>query len=54
MYEQRDTSVPRKHHAVCRDRGNWGPAKTINIHKEVCTFNNESRVSLLNEHDALC
>ena len=23
MYEQRDTSVPRKHHAAYRNRNNW-------------------------------
>ena len=24
VYEQRDTSVPRMHHADYRDKGNWG------------------------------
>ena len=33
MYEQRDTSVPIKHHADYRDKGNWGTTKTRNIPK---------------------
>ena len=32
MYKQRDTSVPRKHPADYRDRGNCGTTKTRNIH----------------------
>ena len=42
MYEQRDTFVPRKHHADYRDRGNWGTTKTRNVHvrKVVYGFNN--------------
>ena len=39
MCEQRDTSVPRKHHAGYRERGNWGTTKTINIHRVVYSFN---------------
>ena len=42
MYKQRDTFVPRKHHADYRDRGNWGTTKTKNVHvqKGVYGFNN--------------
>ena len=39
MYEQRDTSVPRKHQADYRDGGNWGTNKTRNIHRVVYNFN---------------
>ena len=39
MYEQRDTSVPRKHHADYRDRGNWDTTKTQNVHIMVYSFN---------------
>ena len=46
MYEQRDTSVPRKHHADHRDRGNWSTAKTRHIHRVVYSFN-ESLVYIL-------
>ena len=28
MHEQRDTSVPRKHHPDYRDRSNWGTTKS--------------------------
>ena len=35
MYEQRDTSVPRKHNADYVDRGNWGTTKTRNIHRVI-------------------
>ena len=27
MYEQRVTSIPRKHYAVYSDRGNWGTSR---------------------------
>ena len=36
--EQRDTSVPRIHHADYRDRDNWGTAKNRNIHRVVYSF----------------
>ena len=39
MYEQPDTSVPRKHHADDRDRGNWGTPKTMNVHKVIYSLN---------------
>ena len=39
MYEQRDTSVPRKHHADYRDRSNWGTTKTRKVHGVVYSFN---------------
>ena len=32
VHELRDTSVPRKHRAAYRDRGNWGTTKTRNVH----------------------
>ena len=38
MYEQRDTSVPRKHHADYRDEGSWGTTKTGNKHRVVYSF----------------
>ena len=38
VYEQRDTSVPRKHHTDDRDRDNWGTAKAGNIHRVVYSF----------------
>ena len=38
MYEQHDTSVPTKHHADYRDRGNWGTTNTRNIHRVVYSF----------------
>ena len=40
MYEQWDTSVPKKHHADYSDRGNLGTAKTRNIHRVVYSFKN--------------
>ena len=36
MCEQRDTPVPRKHHADYSDRDHWGTTK--NIHRVVCAF----------------
>ena len=39
MYEQRDTSVPRKHQADYRYKGNRGTAKTRNIHRVVYSSN---------------
>ena len=41
MYEQRDTFVPRKHHADYRDRGNWGTTKTRNVPRVVYIFKHE-------------
>ena len=39
MYEQRDKSVPRRHHDDYRDRSNWGRTKTRNmIHRVVYSF----------------
>ena len=38
VYEQRDTSVPIKHHAYYTDRGNWCSTKTRNIHRAVYIF----------------
>ena len=47
MYEQRDTFVPRKHHADYGYRGyNWGTSKTRNIHGVVYSC---SRAELQNE-----
>ena len=40
MCEQWDTSVPRKHHADHRDRGNWGTTKTENKRRVFYSFNN--------------
>ena len=37
VYEQRDKSVPRKHHAD--HRGNWGTTKTRSMHRVVYSFN---------------
>ena len=39
MYEQRETSAPRKHHVDYRDRGNFCTAKTRNVHGVVDSFN---------------
>ena len=41
MYETLNTSVglpELKHHADYKDRGNWGTAKTRNIHRVVYSF----------------
>ena len=38
MYEQRDTSVPRKHQADYTDRGNRGATKIRNTHRVVYGF----------------
>ena len=54
MYEQRDTPVPRKHHAESSDRGNWGTTKTRNIHRVVYTFNSFTEkifIKILHVHD---
>ena len=45
MYEQRDTSVPRKHHAGYRDKGSWGTIKTRNIHLVVYIFNFNNNIA---------
>ena len=44
VYEQRDTSVPRKHRADYRDRDNWGTTRTRNIHRVVYSFNSRGHI----------
>ena len=39
MCKQRDTSVPRKHHADHTYRDKWGTTKTGNIHRVFYSFN---------------
>ena len=41
MCEQRDISVPRKHHTDYRDEGYWGTTKTRNVNRVVDSFNTE-------------
>ena len=49
MYEQRDTSVPRKDHDNYRDRGDWGTTKIRNIHILcIASTLNRSRTIYLN------
>ena len=42
MYEQLDTSVPRKH----RDRGNWSTTKTRHVHRVVYSFNTHANAGI--------
>ena len=46
MYDQRDTPVPKKHHADYRDKGNWGTTKTRKIYTEwSIALNHESHIN---------